>query len=1816
MIRPTSLSAHSLPLAASSTRQVASEQPQDTAEVQGGQPGRTSVEVDPLQQANHATLSALPGLASLPLAERLARIPVEYQVKRRFRLWFMDPNKTVKPEKAAGWMGDARLKVKTSPEAPPLPLTGEADLAKLEALHGQGSTASLAQPELGEQLKGLASRGLTFTVGGFPTDCYGAYNYLTTGWPSHEEQPAPVTVRFQQLPVQRLDPGQVEPGNREERLEKARAVAGDPVATAQYLCEFYPRKEEVAADLARFESGPEASSYASLRRVLGQHDLSKLAKGLALTTKGELGDRLGLMEDIHYFQSYHSGNPDFSLLGKAFDGMIESGLSSGEARKNCVELSNALARNYNEGFNEVFGALGSLCPATPGRIGLFMTLTTQGSASDALEVARKLAEPAGKLSETERIDLLGKIPGSLAGKNLAWGLVQADLAAGRPPSEVVKRAQRLVEALGQSPQAAPAAYAASHPDRFDGVCRLLEARVPAAGIGPLLDSIADQPERVGMLAALRERAPKVGPQFLETLERDPRGLAQLEKLAGSVYKARLAEPKPVLDDWRCDSARSDLAAGLVERGTGEQTVSVLHAIEGWAGSTSLDQRLKALDGLQAFNSGYGGLSAQHQGLAWALQAMGALLQTGASLETAQGRMTDVQSTLLRQYHYDQVPVAFSFMAEQAGNESALDCLQRVLKVTGEVTPSIECARALTDPRQGQSQRIQAAFKLGLEGLGDQAVRLALIGAVKGALEGGEDPACLTSLMSVVKGLEAEAGACALSYTTDKPRERERFVSLLKAGFPARVAGPTLDRARGGRLEPLLGLGKAGRSLQDNQVQAFQAIDQPDPPTLGRLCQAFGQRPVLAAPLAELFGQELNGKREEVEVLSRLHEQSRFTAPETIELYRALAVPAGSSTLTERLEAFLGSGGLNPHYQGPGQNVELAVQHAEALRAQLASGATVKDATTALTSLWTGLYQGYHSQDAGQALEHLAGLGQSPRRELFLTLLGQRYEVGSAVHASNLVAEPAGKTGIEQRIQTFHELAIADLSLPVRESQFRAYRCEVGAGQTSQAAVARLQALQKAVGRWDEAEVCKAFDHVAEHLAGPRPEFTALLEQLQAGVKPGVAVAALERARSSGDLGRLQGLKGLGKAGHLLDDRVAAAFQEAQEKALAAGVSGQTAGLTLARVADAVGARQLRGDAAARAAAYWGEKLAGKVEPSEIFARLLEEQQSPEAAIYLLELMQERAGSTTLTERYDAFVELGGLSRYYQGDPGKNHDFAASFYRALVAPLQNGARLAEVKPQLTGVWKTQNWNREVLKPVFAQLAELGAHPDERAFLASLITSQWEPDEAVATSRELHRDLGRTSFSERKQAFETLELGLAHEYDRKRDVLHALRQEVEQGVRIDRAAGELKSLTGGLSERHACTAARAWSNELLGKPEQRKHFASMVGAAVPPRVALATVQNAPADRLAAHTRLVGQLGGYGDSLSSDVARGFTAALDQHGQPDELELLAKALAHRKLPSEPALALYNEKLAGRSEAVQAFARLLELYPAHAGTLLADLEATGGDYRARIEALQEVGSFQQATSLRLTWLPEVHQKLLYAGEQAGLPDAEVRELVTRNLGLTGWNLTEAKPLLECLLDPPKDMLRWSGIFEDLLRHRDSAEIWQTAHLSLKDLPSEALDMYPPFRSSGVSPREALGLLDALKQPVGPTSLADRRKAFEQLCQVSSTDGRSLMRRTWGMLVTLPDVSSGQLPTLAEIYRKLIELGQTSAQATDLVSNIYAAEQAKGVTPEELQKRLDSIAEVAKLEIRPDTGAAILRDEADRVVFSGVMVKKRRAPTS
>lgn len=1814
MIRPTSLPAHSLPLAAATPRQVASEQPQDLAEVRGGQPGRTSVEVDPLQQAHHATLSALPGLASLPLAERLARIPVEYQVKRRFRLWFMAPNKTVKPEKAASWMGDARLKVKTSPEATALPLTGEADLAKLEALHGQGSTASLAEPELGERLKELASRGLSFTVGGFPTDAYGAYNYLTTGWPSHEEQPAPVTVRFQQLPVQRLDPGQVDLGKLEERLEKARAAAGDPVAVARYLCEFYPRKEEVAADLARFESGPEASSYASLRRVLGQHDLSKLAKGLALTTKGELGDRLGLMEDIHYFQGYHHGSPDFSLLGKAFDGLIESGLSSGEARKRCAELSTWLARSYNQGFNEVFQALGALCPATPGRIGLFTTLIIEGSASDSLEVARKLAEPAGRLSETERIDLLGKIPGSLAGKNLAWGLVQADLAAGRPPSEVVKRAQRLVEALGESPQAAPAAYAASHPDRLDGVCRLLEARVPAAGIGPLLDSIADHPERVGMLAALRERAPRLGPQFLEALERDPRGLAQLEKLASSVYKARLAEPRPVLDDWKNHPARSDLAAGLVERGTGEQTVAVLHAIEGWPGSTTLDQRLKALDGMHAFNFHYGGLSAQKQGLASALQAMGALLQTGASLETVQGRMTDVQSTLLRQYHNDQVPVAFSFMAEQAGNESALDCLQRVLKVTGEVAPSIECARSLTDPRQGQSQRIQAAFKLGLEELGDQAVRMALIGAVKGALEGGEDPACLTSLMSVVQGLEAEAGAYALSYTTDKPRERERFLSLLKAGFPARVAGPTLDRAQGGRLEPLLGLGKAGRSLHDKEVQAFQAIEQPDPATLGRLCQAFGQRPVVAAPLAGLFSQELNGKREEVEVLSRLHEQSRFTAPQTIELYRALAVPAGSSTLTERLDAFLGSGGLNSNYQGPGQKVELAVKHAEALRAQLASGATVKEATAALTSLWNGLYHGYHGQDAGQALEHLAGLGQSPRRELFLALLGQRYEVDSAVHASNLVAEPAGNTRVEQRIQAFHELEIAALSLPVRESQFRAYRSEVGAGQTSKAAVAKLQTLQKAVGRWDEAEVCKAFDHVAEHLAGPRPEFTALLEQLQAGVKPSVAVAALERARSSGDLGRLQGLKGLGKAGHSLDDRVAAAFQEAQEKALSGGVSSHTAGLTLARVADAVGARQLRGDVAARAAAYWGEKLAGKVEASEVFARLLEQQQSPEGAIRLLELMQEPAGSTTLTERYDAFLELGGLSRYYQGDPGHDPDFGASFYAALAAPLRNGARLAGVKQQISEVWKTRSWNREILKPVFTQLGQLGAHPDERAFLVSLITGQWEPDQAVATSRELHRDLGRTSFAERKQAFETLEL--AHEYGRNAAVLEALRKEVEQGARIDRAAAELRSLTGGLSEGHACTAARAWSNELLGKPEQRKHLATLVGAAVPPGVALATVQNAPADRLAAHSRLVGELGGYGDSLSTDAARGFTAALEQHGHRDELELLAKTLAHRKLPSAPALALYNEKLAGRTEAVQAFARLLELYPAHAGTLLGDLEATGGDYRGRIEALQEVGSFQQGTSYRLTWLPQVHQKLLYAGEQAGLPAAEVRQLVTRNLGLTGWGLTESKPVLELLLDPPKDMLRWSGIFEDLLRHHESVEVCQTAHLSLKDLPSEALDMYPQFRASGVAPREALGLLEALKQPVGPTSLEDRRKAFEQLCQVSSTDGRSLMRRTWGMLVTLPDVSSGQLPTLAEIYRKLIELGQTSAQAADLVSNIYAAEQAKGVTPEELQKRLDNIAEVAKLEIRPDTGAAILRDEADKVVFSGVMVKKRRAPTS
>ncbi len=1807
MIRPTSLPAHSLPLVAASQQRVDSQQPQDTAEVQGGQSARSQVEVDPLHAANQATLAALPGLASLPLAERLARLPVEYQVKRRFRLWFMDPNKTVKPEKAAGWMGDARLRVKTSPEASPLPLTGEADLVKLEALHGQGSTASLAQSELGEQLKQLSTRGLTFTVGGFPTDAYGAYNYLTTGWPSHEELPAPVTVRFQQLPVQRLDPGQMDLGKLEERLEKARAAAQDPVAVAQYLCEFYPRKEEITADLARFESGAQSESYASLRRVLSQHDLSKIAKGLAITTRGELGDRLGLLEDAQFYQPSYYGQRNFAHLGQAFDGLIESGLSSSEARKSCVELSNMTARDYHSRFNEVFQGLAELCPASAERIKLYGSLVPHGSATDALEICRKLSEPAGKLSETERIELFGKIPGSLEGRKLAWGLVQADLLSGKPTGEVVKRAQRLVESLGEYPQAAPAAYAAAHPERWDGVCRLLQARVPPAAIGPLLDSIAAHPERVSVLCALRERADKLGPAFLQALERESGGLEQLEKLAGSVQKARLADPQSILDDWREHPARTELAAALVERGVGEEVVPTLHTIEGWPGPSTLAQRLTALDGLHAFNRNYRGLSYHRQGLSSALSAMGALLGAGVEINAAQSRLATAQTTLVGAYNHEEVPAAFKFMAEQAANPEALDALQRLLSATGRVDSSVQCTRALIEPPQGQSQRIQAAFKLGLEGIQDQPARLALIEAVRG----GESPAVLSPLVDLTRRLESDAAAFALTYTTAKPHERERFQKLLQAGFPSRVAGATLDR--GGVLEPLLGLGKAGNRLQDGDVKAFQSIERAEPTSLTRLCQAFGQRPLASAPLAELFASELNGKREETEALSRLLESSRFEADQVIELYRALALPAAQSSLSERLEAFLGSGGLNSqHYQGPGRSINLAVKHAGALQAQLASGVTLKDATASLTSLWSGLSNSYTTDQAGPALEHLGSLGTSPRRELFLTLVSKGHSVDDAIHASRVVAEPAGTTSIAQRIQAFNDMQLASSSVPVRESQFRAYRSDVGAGQAHQATVTKLQNLRKALANWPDDEVQKAFDYVAEHLSGTPPELAALLAQLQAGVKPSVAVAALQRARSSGDLGRLEGLKGLGKAGHQLDDRVAAAFQEAQEQALARGVSGQAAALTLARVTAAVGARQLKGSEAALAAEYWGERLAGKVESSEIFSRLLETQQPCDTAIRLLELMEERAGATTLTQRYEAFHELGGLGRRYRGDPGYHPDFAVSFYRALAAPLQNGAGLTEVKQQLAGVWATQSYSRETLKPAMAQLGELGGHPNERALLASLITGGWEVDQAVSASRELHRELGSTSFAQRKQAFETLELGRPDEYGRKWALLEALRQEVENGGLIDRAAVELKALTAGLGEGNARAAARAWSGELLGKKELRPHFAAMVAAGVPPGVALVTVQNAPGEKLAAHSRLVARLGGYGDSLSATTARGFTDSLDQHGHADELELLAGGLAGRKLPDDPALALYNEKLAGRPEAVRAFVRLLELYPSNAGVMLADLEATGGDYARRIETLHEIGSFQQ----RVSWLPQAHQKLLHAAEQAGLPADEVGQSLKRNFDLQGWALSQARPLLERMLESPRDMLRWDGIFSDLLRHRESIEGCALAHQSLKDLPSEALELYPQFRASGVAPGQALELLGAIKEPVGPTSLEDRRKAFEQLCRVSSTDGRSLARRAWGKLVTLPDVSSGQLPTLASIYRKLIELGQPSTRAAELVCNIYAAEQARGVTPEELQKRLDVISEVARLEILPATGATVLRDEADRVVFSGVMVKKRRAPTS
>lgn len=1797
----------------------AAENPRDRLELQQARPERASVEVSPVPASEQAAFSALPALASLPLAERMKQLPVEFMVRRRFRLWFMDRHKAVSADKAAGLLGaNPRLRVRTSSEASPLPLANTRDFEELEALQGAGDTSRLDQPGLADQLKQLASqKGLTFTVNGFPVDAYGAYNYLTTGFPEQEEKPTPVLLRCHQLPVRALTSDPVELAGLQPAIDAVRAKLNDPMTCLDYLVEFHKSREQVSEDLGRLARGTEAPVYSALMRAYqATGNAQRVREGLKSVSEGTLAERLQLLEETGYYSNHYNHNSH--LPGEVYDKLRQGGLEDDPARSICRQL--ASGDRYYESWTQGFQELAGLCPASPQQVELYGRLLAQAQPAYAAQAARVLASPAGNLDEKQRIQHFDKLKGSVGPRAQAWPLLQAELERGASLEEATKRCQRLIGVLEGRRSTDPASeYAARHPDRLEAVCSLLEAGAPPSAIAGLVDSAhslagPDYGVWLSALHPLGQNVDRHGPIFLEALQTrgGPSSKAMAEEIRPLVQSSARVDndvAKALAADWagsKANPERTQVLAKLVDLRLGAEAVSALHGLESWPGDSPLTSRLDAMVAVGAGAQEYSKLSGSKGGRTKASQAFKALLGAGVPLAEARKRLESITGCLYNRYDGEQATTAVNAVATHAANPGALDLFQNLLFAGCEARSAAECTDQLVEPAGSstQSDRIGVATKLGLDNLRNQEARLGLIALVRAQLTA--DPSAEQARARLAGLVKVSTAPVALQYVAAHLGERERMQSLLEAGFPPEVAGSTLDRAQGAPLQPFLPLGKAGRSLTNEAVKAFQSIPQADPATLTRLATAYGKRPTEAGPLVTLFSQQLNGQSEKTDALSRLHEESRLQPQDVVRLYQALEPAAGRSSLSERVQAVVDTGGLVSGYQEAGSSIKLALLHAGALTGPLAGGVPMADAKAALQKAWSILKRGYNADQAGAVLERLGRIGGDTERRDFLLKRLESNEPSVALSAEALVEGQAGTSRYAERAAAFDQLDLGRYQTNLRDSIFQAYRAERDQGAGQDFTLQRLGGLQKALEKWNAGEQCAVFNYVAETHPAPN-EVAALHDQLAAGVRPSVAVGSLQRAVEAGDLTRLKSLKGLGKAGSRLDDSVAAAFQLQQQEALDRKIPASTVAASLERVTGAVASQN--SESSLKAAAYWGQKLVDQPEANEIFSRLLEHGQGVDNSIALLELMQQPAGNTTLTQRFEAHAELGGLKRDYY-DPGNDLDRGRSYYGAVAAGLGNGVSMADMKKELGLIWSYDSYEKRSLKPLLAQYAAVAPAPAERTFLIGLLNERWSLRDAVRASSWLHQPVGGLDFNRRRRGFEQLGLTSQTGSAVLDQALTSLSAEIEQGASPASAGAELKDLMAGLRPEEACQAMAAYTGPLAGKEELRAPFRRLLKAGVPAAAALESVQQAPSGKLQETTSLVECLGAYQLKLTPETARSFRQAYEEHGHLDELKRLGSTLAAGKLEAGPALEYYTQNLIGREDSLQLFLSLLQEFPSAASQAHASLEKTGGDCQGRFELLKQAGTYKLAASHRIPWLADVHEQVIEAGRLAGHPADEVQSLIKTNFGYSGWSLESSRKLYSKLLEKPQDMLRWNAVFCDLPNYSE----W--AHDQLHNLPSEVLDLYPNLRQASLSPEDSVRVLAGIREELSATNLEDRRQAYEKMARVSGVDGRSLGRRAWGSLVNLSDVTTGEMPTLVTIYNKLVGLGQTSERACDLVCNIYATEQAKGVNPQELAKRLDQIAEVAKLDIRPDTGVAVLRDDKDRVVFSGVTVKKRKPPTA
>ncbi len=1744
-------------------------------------------------------------LAAVPLLGRLAALAdVQLLVRKKFRLPLQAKNDPVRPEEAARLLEErsTRVRVQTSPDTEPMPLNNPQSLVVLEALHGPGDLASLEQSELGKHIKQLKADGLNLTVGGMQVDAYGAYHYLTSGWPEQNESPQPVEVRLGQLVVGKLKPNEFDPEALQQNVQRARDAVHSPAAALGYLCEQHHNDvKKVAQEMARLENGPQAEHFRGLRerfeklRGHAGERLKYLNAGLEPLTRGTVSERLDLLDGVDFLR-YHQYPHRLQQLGKGYDALREAGVPHAQARQECVDLYQRSNRGYGSSdmTTEAFTELSKLAGESPAIRQFFRTsLEGYGAPGASADRARLISQPAGQTTEDERVALAGKLERLYAAWEPVYRFYQGECQAGRPDAE--ERTLTLADACrnmgyyGSRSSVEPATeYASQHPDRLGEVCVLIKKGTNPSLLPQILDLLpADgREERLETLQAFQGySSPELTREALQAYDRqvqrgrDPR--TELPNLLARCHSGRRFEPEGGIDAILQTYAREvhdeDSAGALAllagTRCPGAQVPALFAHVASWSGPSTRSERMAALNSL-AFSQRY-----RPEGKILA-DAVKTLLANGMPLDQATERLEKACNSLYSYSHEAKnLLPGLGYICEKLADDApSIDLFTRLMGHRHE----LETARLITDSMRQSPQDAETIGILNRNGAmrDDGVVRAALH-----AYNTVRKPEWLAPLAGATQNLAPEQARKAYEFaaTLDREPALATLAQLIGNKMPAEVACDAVASLE--HAASLKGLGYP--TLESPVVHALAEGLPQGQASVGRLCQALNERALPtdeAVALVRTWSQKLAHDPEQTELFSRLIE-FRQDAPT---LQGILGQNVEGTTPRQRLQAFVDADGF--------QRSELTRAAAELFMAQLVHGAPLEEASQ-LTKSFSSLYRrGEQVPILAAATEHFADSG--PLLRAFMAEAG-RDDLESSIALVTELRRESPATTLEERARDFTEMRRFFSQNP--GPAFEAYRQLRAAGWEAKAALSGLTGLAQGLYS-QQTQAPQAFAYLGAH-----PEKAAALTALtQQGFRPALAIQVIEQAR---DLDREVETLGQFRASSKsyqkpdLDEATLQAFQQGLHARLDRGeeAHAELSALGLA----------LKGAPGNLATAY-RDRLDS--EQCQVLLPYLALGYSGDDALTMLEHILRPAGSTTVAERA-SLAQLVGCHEQGYDKLASQLDSNAGLYdgaAALVAGGQTCEEAARAMRELSAALPAYPEGRPG-----GALRYAGQNPEQMELLKHLFQKRIGPERAMRLAQLVAEPAGDSPYAHRVEQLAALKLDVPRVGAE--GLWQAFAQARNQGTPVAQALAEIGALRDALGK-HGKEAVpgllQTYSEGLSDRRDLRPFFVQLVATGMPAEVAAQSVRRAVGS-LENHVQALTGLGKMGTQLAPEVSEAAQRVLrslikGKHPAAECTRMvgeLTERLAQIRADKNTCLAALEaleQRYAGKPDEAYVFTQLLD----RGGESLEQACSTVEEMsqrpllRERYDALKALSSWWNRDLVR------GYDDLLHGQLQAGVPLERAKQTCQRVKEVR--SSPEFEPLLKSLAKRPASLPAWMEIVEAGYKERYRFD-WltpQTIEL-MGEAPDSLLQLYGRVRQSGASASEAVSILAEVNQPVRRTTVEERSRALVQLCELNEEDQRNWFRRTLGRKDAV--ASKELLPALVTLYTKLLGFGRKTPEALELIRGIYGVEQSKGRTRSEIQTRLAEIAEVASLDIRPDTGAAVLRDDKDQVVFSGVVLKKRQS---